>query len=203
MPLEGVDGQKCCTDPGHGFRNTQRRQESGAKVWRMWRGRGGWRERFARAKRCSTARGQRRRPRRLPNNALLRTRACTSLWHRSFQAAPPALSEMCAFRACVPWQAMRRSLLVAGVAATLLADPAAVRARARADLAGAHLLDACARRQRAPAAACRHPRGTCAIHSRLTAQAHARQLIIAPDANASALTDANAWALGFSYLLRV
>ena len=120
-----------------------------------------------------------------------------------FRRPHPQLREMCACRACVPWQAMRRSLLVAGVAATLLADPAAVRARARADLAGAHLLDACARRQRAPAAACRHPRGTCAIHSRLTAQAHARQLIIAPDANASALTDANAWALGFSYLLRV
>jgi hypothetical protein len=35
------------------------------------------------------------------------------------------------------------------------------------------------------------------MHSRVTAQAHVRQLIIAPDANASALTDANAWALGF------
>ena len=99
-------------------------------------------------------------------------------------------------------------MLVAGVAATLLADPAAVRARARAELA--HLLDACARRKRAPAAACRHPRGNSAICSRVTAKAHARLLIIAPDANGSALMDANAWALGFrvqglgfSYLLSV
>ena len=62
---------------------------------------GGWRERFARAKRCSTARGQRRRPRRLPNNALLRPRACTSLWHRSFQAAPPSTErDVCVPRMC-------------------------------------------------------------------------------------------------------